>query len=613
MATLLSKSDFRAASSCITKLYYRKRRYPSEADTDEYLELLQDGGYMIDELAKLLFPDGQRMPNREDPSLAAQETMAALAGDRVTLFEATLVSGGKLARTDILVKDGDTIALWEVKSSGVKGSELADGSPFRGAKGGILSDARETLEDLAFQMVVLRELFPRAELHGGFIMPDKERATSIEGLHAMVHIMREPVDGGRYHTIRVDFDGDPVAWRRDHFLAFIPADDEVAELIDDVAARAAGFVTTLDGWVQRVQRPIDRACAKCEYRTDVEQTPSGFDECWGELAKPVPHLLELYKVGSVGPRTDPYPNQLIRAGRTSLFDVDAAMLRTAKNEIGADARRQLTQLQVARSGREWIDPALRDVIVNTGYPLHFIDFETSSLAVPYHRGMRAWQLVAFQWSVHTIRAPGAPIEHDEWLNLEESYPNVEFASTLRTRLGDDGTVFMWSHHERTVLRAILRELLETHGDVALAEWLASRVGEAAERPFVDMNRLCLLHYCHPAMKGRTSIKPVLNAIWQDDAAVRALFPGYVKEREGHLLSPYDSLDAIEVAGKVGVVREGTGAVRAYQDLLYGESRGNADAKARYGAVLRQYCRLDTAAMVIVWEHWRNALGMSTHR
>jgi len=115
------------------------------------------------------------------------------------------------------------------------------------------------------------------------------------------------------------------------------------------------------------------------------------------------------------------------------------------------------------------------------------------------------------------------------------------------------------------------------------------------------------------MKGRTSIKPVLNAIWQDDAAVRALFPGYVKEREGHLLSPYDSLDAIEVAGKVGVVREGTGAVRAYQDLLYGESRGNADAKARYGAVLRQYCRLDTAAMVIVWEHWRNALGMSTHR
>ena len=609
MGHLLSKSDFRAASSCETKLYYRKRGYASTADTNEYVELLQDGGYMIDQLAKLLFVDGRTMPTHANPVIAAQETMAALAAERVTLFEATLLSGGKLARADILVKDGNAITLWEVKSSGVTGSALAEGSPFRGAKGDILADARDTLEDLTFQMVLLRELFPRAELQCGFIMPDKERATSIDGLHAMIHIVREPVDGGRFDAVRVDFDGDPVAWRRDTFLAFIPADEEVVELFDDVTARAAQFVATLEGGVQRVQRPIDRACAKCEYRMDAGEAPSGFDECWGELAKPDPHLLELYKLGSIGPKSDPYPNQLIRAGHTSLFDVDESMLRTAKGEIGADARRQLRQLEVARTGRPWIDDALGDVMVEAEYPLHFIDFETSALAVPYHRGMRAWQLVAFQWSAHTITAPGRGIEHHEWLNLEESYPNVEFASTLRAHLGDGGTVFMWSHHERSVLRTILRELVETDGQEDLVRWLTSRVSDAARQPFVDMHRLCLLHYCHPAMKGRTSIKPVLNVIWKDDAAVRALFPEYVKERDGVLLSPYDSLEPIEVGGKVDVVREGTGAVRAYQDLLYGESRGNAAAKARYGQVLRQYCKLDTAAMVVIWEHWRRALGM----
>ena len=48
MGPLLSKSDFRAASSCETKLFYRKRAYASTADSNEYLELLQDGGYMID-------------------------------------------------------------------------------------------------------------------------------------------------------------------------------------------------------------------------------------------------------------------------------------------------------------------------------------------------------------------------------------------------------------------------------------------------------------------------------------------------------------------------------------------------------------------------------------
>ena len=170
---------------------------------------------------------------------------------------------------------------------------------------------------------------------------------------------------------------------------------------------------------------------------------------------------------------------------------------------------------------------------------------------------------------------------------------------------------MWSHHERTVLRAIRRELVETGGDAELVRWLTSRVSEEARQPFVDMNRLCLLHYCHPAMKGRTSIKPVLNAIWTDDASVRARFPEYIKERDGQLLSPYDALDSIEVAGKVDVVREGTGAVRAYQDLLYGESRGNAAAKERYSQVLRQYCQLDTAAMVIIWEHWRRLAGLES--
>ena len=48
----LSKSDFKVARSCATKLYYKKLDYLSVRDDDAYLRFLADGGYMIEAIAK---------------------------------------------------------------------------------------------------------------------------------------------------------------------------------------------------------------------------------------------------------------------------------------------------------------------------------------------------------------------------------------------------------------------------------------------------------------------------------------------------------------------------------------------------------------------------------
>jgi hypothetical protein len=47
----LTNSDFKVARTCGTKLYYRKLRYPSALDDDDYLEFLADGGYMVEGIA----------------------------------------------------------------------------------------------------------------------------------------------------------------------------------------------------------------------------------------------------------------------------------------------------------------------------------------------------------------------------------------------------------------------------------------------------------------------------------------------------------------------------------------------------------------------------------
>ena len=42
MPRILSKSDFKVARECGTKLYYRKLRYPNTMEEDAYLQLLAE-------------------------------------------------------------------------------------------------------------------------------------------------------------------------------------------------------------------------------------------------------------------------------------------------------------------------------------------------------------------------------------------------------------------------------------------------------------------------------------------------------------------------------------------------------------------------------------------
>src|SRR5262249_50231766 len=150
VTTYLSKSDFKVARTCATKLYYRKLGYPSTLDDDKYLQFLADGGYMVETIAKLLYPGGIEIGFDKGPEESAAETIGLLnAHEEITLFEATLLFKQRLARVDILRKQGNTFELIEVKAKSVDTS--TDENPFRGKKGNISSEWQPYLEDVAFQ------------------------------------------------------------------------------------------------------------------------------------------------------------------------------------------------------------------------------------------------------------------------------------------------------------------------------------------------------------------------------------------------------------------------------------------------------------------------------
>jgi len=121
----LSKSDFKAARSCQAKLYYRELSYPSTKDEDDYLAMLAEGGYMVETLARLHYPEGVALEYGDDPLAAAEKTREALRKEEVTVFEATLLVGHRLARADILQKKGNEFRLVEVKAKSFDSREDA--------------------------------------------------------------------------------------------------------------------------------------------------------------------------------------------------------------------------------------------------------------------------------------------------------------------------------------------------------------------------------------------------------------------------------------------------------------------------------------------------------
>src|SRR5205823_9207868 len=169
-------------------------------------------------------------------------------------------------------------------------------------------------------------------------------------------------------------------------------------------------------------------------RADCRESKNGFVECWRELANVKPHLLDYYHVSSIGGRGDPLANSLISTGRVRMSDVKESDLVRADGTPGLINDRQRIQRKHTLENTEYLSPALVQRLHDMKYPLHFIDFETSSVAIPYHAGMRPYEQVAFQWSCHTIREKADRLEHTEWINVVDVFPNFAFAESLMKQL-----------------------------------------------------------------------------------------------------------------------------------------------------------------------------------
>lgn len=183
----LTKSRFKTALECPNKLFFTsKKEYANNKSEDPFLQALASGGFQVETLARLHYPNGIFIDTENyEYDKAIQLTHEALKQENVVIYEAAFQFEGLFIRTDIIVKKGNAIKLIEVKAKSFNPNEENN---FVGVRGGLVSSWKPYLFDLAFQKYVGQKTFPDIKFEAYLLMADKTKKAAIDGLNQLFRI-----------------------------------------------------------------------------------------------------------------------------------------------------------------------------------------------------------------------------------------------------------------------------------------------------------------------------------------------------------------------------------------------------------------------------------------
>lgn len=643
MPRYLTKSRFKLACECPTKLFYAgKSSYYDSSKDNDFLAMLADGGYQVGALAKLHFPDGIEIHGLEHQKALGDTTALLTANDKVVLFEPAIKFGNCFIRIDVLVKDGQTFELIEVKAK----SFNSEKPELTGKNGKPQADILPYLLDAAFQTWALRSAIPGSQVKTFLMMPDKSKVAEIDGINQMFKI------DSNHRSVEVLIpDGVNGQQLAETLLAKIDVTHLVEQILDGEISYPGGtgkLDTLAASWAEayatdtKISPAIGSHCGNCQFKNDpLDKLKNGRAECWSQVTGLAEDqlvsstVLEIWKLHSTK------KTKLIEQGVYKISQVQRDDLGDFDVEIApkglSDKQRQW--LQIGGLPDEYKD---RGYYINEAlilsesqtwkFPYHFIDFETASVALPFYKGMRPYEQVAFQFSHHVMEADGSVRHAGQFLNTKPGeFPNFEFARALRNELaGDNGTVFMWSPHENTILTRILKQLEESNelDRDGLGEFVSSLL-KGQSRAMYDLCALASKSYFHPMTKGSNSIKKVLPSILSTSPELREKYSKPIYGAAGGIpslnfasqggfawlepnnpggLDPYQKLKVLAkdmlppgVDEDGSVIAEGGAAATAYSTLQFGQL--DSGTRRRTEEALLKYCETDTMAMVWAVEGW----------
>lgn len=645
----LTKSLFALACKCPTKLYYtnKKDEYPNAKLEDPLLKGLAEGGMQVAALAKQYYPEGKEIKTLNYKE-ALEETNHYLQKKKVIIFEAAIQYQNLFMRADILVKNGDCIELIEVKAKSY------NRKTFLNKKGDIYAEWASYIQDIAFQTYVFQQAFPHFRIEPYLLLADKRTQCPTDGLNQKFLLKQGDSD------LKVMIVTSPLTQeeRSQRILAKVSVDEAIQTIFKNKDKNLGKtFQDTVDQFStaykdnQRIWSPIGKECAKCEFKITLDEEKqgykSGFKECWShhlnwqEIDFKEPTILELWNY--------PKKEDLIAKGICKLSDVTEDMLGLKKDDkpgmsISERQMHQVYKVKTKDNEPEIDLKGLQAEIEKLAFPLHFIDFETIQPAIPFHKGRCPYEGIAFQFSHHQMELDGTVTHKGEYLNTK-TFPNYEFVRQLKDQLTRDrGSIFRYSNHENTYLNYIytqLEEDLNPPEDVeglqdfikSISKSSSNRKKENSwigDRNMIDLCEWVKRYYYDPRTNGSNSIKYVLPAILNSSSYLQERYsqPNYGKSNhvkgsnfknfqwvqyENNVVKdPYKLLPNLftNISEKDHIlltredeINNGSAALTAYAKIQCTEI--DTEERTALEAGLLRYCELDTLAMVMIFEGWKN--------
>ena len=642
----LTKSRFKLALDCPTKLYYtRKTEYENKSDSDSFLEALAQGGFQVEELARMDHPDGHAFLGDDyNYQLLADKTAELLKQENVTIFEPAFLVNGLFIRVDILVKKGDKIKLIEVKAKSIRS---ADHQSFINSKGRLSGGWDLYLYDIAFQKYVMQLAYPDWKISSYLKLADKDAITTVDGLHQCFKVVSDS-------NLRTGIEKKPGLTRADlgePILCNINVDQEIdliltANPLDETRT----FEETVEHFKKHYRKDkklfseIGAQCKGCEFfaADHSNGSKSGFHECWQEQLQLSKEEIDRPKVYDVWYNP---AGKILEEGRFFMEEIteNDINIRPAAGKLSRSERQWLqVQKHQEKDDIPYFDiENLREELSSWTFPLNFIDFETTAVALPFTAGMHPYEQVAFQFSHHIVYEDGRVEHFNEYLNTEIGVlPNFDFIRALKESLTvNQGIIFRYHNHENTIVNVIYNQLLKSdEADkqelLDFIETISHSTSKNAknwcgERDMIDLQKTVVNYYYDPVTGGSNSIKAILPAVLHSSSHLQNKYQQPLKELQvtsknfpedhvflkmenGKVINPYKALPPVFedwdneklelVSESLTEISDGGAALFAYQKLQF-EDVPEIERKAIREGLLR-YCELDTLAMVMIYEYFR---------
>lgn len=246
-----------------------------------------------------------------------------------------------------------------------------------------------------------------------------------------------------------------------------------------------------------------------------------------------------------------------------LSDLNITLLRDIPEGFTTNFKQKL-QIQTTRTQQSIIDTAaITHELERLEFPLYFLDYETFGPALPMYDNYAPYQMITNQFSIHVVRHPEdqpEQFEHYEYIATQPTDPSTEIATQLCEVIGETGTIIVWNKGFECGRNTELG---------ILCPQFADQLQSINDRTYDLMEIFSNGFYADHRFLGSASIKKVLP-----------------------VLCPELSYKELEIG-------DGTTAMTKWYEMVHGNLSDTEKAKIK--ADLLKYCKLDTWAMIAIWQ------------